>query len=44
VELLTEAVHGLRRLAIIGNVSNPLFVLEMKEVQAAAARGKPATM
>ena len=38
VELLREAVPGLRRLAIIGNVGNPLPVLEMSEVQAAADR------
>jgi putative ABC transport system substrate-binding protein len=38
VELLREAVPGLRRLAIIGNVSNPLSTLEMNEVQAAALR------
>ena len=36
VELLREVVPGLRRLAIIGNVGNPLTVLEMGEVQAAA--------
>ena len=38
VELLREAVPGLRRLATIGNVSNPLSTLEMNEVQAAALR------
>jgi ABC-type uncharacterized transport system substrate-binding protein len=38
VELLREAVPGFRRLAAIGNVSNPLSVLEMSEVQAAAGR------
>jgi putative ABC transport system substrate-binding protein len=38
VELLREAIPGLRRLAIIGNVSNPLSTLEMNEVQAAAVR------
>jgi putative tryptophan/tyrosine transport system substrate-binding protein len=38
VELLREAVPGIRRLATIGNVSNPLSVLEMSEVQAAAGR------
>jgi putative ABC transport system substrate-binding protein len=37
-ELLREAVPGLRRLAIIGNVGNPLSVLEMNEAQAAAGR------
>jgi putative ABC transport system substrate-binding protein len=38
LELLREAVGGLRRLATIGNVGNSLAVLEMSEVQAAAAR------
>jgi len=38
VELLREAVPGLRRLATIGNVSNPLSTLEMNQVQAAAFR------
>jgi putative ABC transport system substrate-binding protein len=38
VELLREAIPGFRRLAIIGNVSNPLSVLEIGEVQAAADR------
>jgi putative ABC transport system substrate-binding protein len=38
LELLREAVAGLRRLATIGNVGNSLAVLEMSEVQAAAAR------
>ena len=36
IELLREVVPGLRRLAILGNVGNPLVVLEMGEVQAAA--------
>jgi ABC-type uncharacterized transport system substrate-binding protein len=36
LELLRVLVPGLRRLAIIGNVGNPLTVLEMGEVQAAA--------
>jgi putative ABC transport system substrate-binding protein len=36
LELLREVVAGLRRLAIIGNVGNPLTVLEIGEVQAAA--------
>jgi ABC-type uncharacterized transport system substrate-binding protein len=36
LELLREVVPGLRWLAIIGNVGNPLTVLEMGEVQAAA--------
>ncbi len=38
LELLREAVSGLRRLATIGNVGNSLAVLEMSEVQAAAGR------
>jgi putative ABC transport system substrate-binding protein len=38
VELLREAVPDFRRVATIGNVSNPLSVLEMSEVQAAAGR------
>jgi putative tryptophan/tyrosine transport system substrate-binding protein len=36
LELLREVVHGLGRLAIMGNVGNPAVVLEMGEVQAAA--------
>jgi putative ABC transport system substrate-binding protein len=36
VELLREIVPGLRRLAIIANVSDPAVVLEMHEVEAAA--------
>jgi putative ABC transport system substrate-binding protein len=36
LQLLREIVPGLRRLAIIGNVGNPLTVLETDEVQAAA--------
>jgi putative ABC transport system substrate-binding protein len=36
IELLREVVPGLRRLAIMGNVGNPLVVLEIGEVQAAA--------
>jgi putative ABC transport system substrate-binding protein len=36
IELLREVVPGLRRLAIMGNVGNPIIVLEMGEVQAAA--------
>jgi ABC-type uncharacterized transport system substrate-binding protein len=36
LELLREFVPGLRRLAIMGNVGNPLTVLELGEVQAAA--------
>jgi hypothetical protein len=35
-ELLREVVLGLRRLAILGNVGNPLSVLETEEVQGAA--------
>jgi putative tryptophan/tyrosine transport system substrate-binding protein len=38
LELLREAVPGLRRLATIGNVGNSLAVLEMSEVQEAAGR------
>ena len=37
VELLREVVHGLGRVAIMGNVGNPAVVLEMGEVQVAAA-------
>jgi putative tryptophan/tyrosine transport system substrate-binding protein len=36
LELLREIVPGLRRLAIMGNASNPFTVLELGEVQAAA--------
>ena len=36
IELLREVVPGLRRLAILGNVGNPLVVLEIGQVQAAA--------
>jgi len=36
LELLREVVPGLRRLAIMGNVGNPVSALEMREVQAAA--------
>src|SRR6516165_6332200 len=38
LELLREAVPGLRRLAIMANVSNPGPVLEMGKVEAAARR------
>jgi putative ABC transport system substrate-binding protein len=38
LELLTEAVPDFRRLATIGNASNSLSVLEMREVKAAASR------
>ncbi len=37
LELLREVVPGLRRLAIMGNVGNPVSVLELDEVQAAAS-------
>jgi putative ABC transport system substrate-binding protein len=36
LELLRDAIPGLGRLAIIGNVDNPLSVLEMREVRTAA--------
>src|SRR6516165_7710075 len=36
LELLREIVPGLGRLAILGNVGNPVVVLEMREVQATA--------
>jgi putative ABC transport system substrate-binding protein len=36
LELLREAVPGLRRLAILGNVGYAAAVIEMSEVQAAA--------
>ena len=36
LELLREVVPNLRRLAIIGNIGNPITVLEMNEVKAAA--------
>ena len=38
LELLRDAVPGFGRLAIIGNVDNPLSVLEMREVRAASDR------
>jgi ABC-type uncharacterized transport system substrate-binding protein len=38
IELLREAVRGLRQLAIMGNASNPVVMLEMGEFQAAASR------
>ena len=38
LELLLEVVPGLRRLAVIANVSNPQAALEMGEVQASARR------
>jgi putative ABC transport system substrate-binding protein len=36
LELLHEVVPGLRRLAIMANIGNPIAVLEMREVQATA--------
>jgi putative tryptophan/tyrosine transport system substrate-binding protein len=36
LELLREVIPGLGRLAILGNVGNPVSVLELGEVQAAA--------
>jgi putative tryptophan/tyrosine transport system substrate-binding protein len=36
LQLLSEVVPGLRRLAIIANVDNPASVLEIRKVQAAA--------
>jgi putative ABC transport system substrate-binding protein len=36
LELLREVAPSLRRLAILANVGNPLVVLDMREVQAAA--------
>jgi putative ABC transport system substrate-binding protein len=36
LELLREVVPGLRRVAALANVGNPLIMLEMQEVQAAA--------
>jgi ABC-type uncharacterized transport system substrate-binding protein len=36
LELLREVIPGLRRLACLANVSNPIAALEMDEVQAAA--------
>jgi len=38
VELLREVVPGLRRLATLFNVGNPVAVMEMGDVQAAAGR------
>jgi putative tryptophan/tyrosine transport system substrate-binding protein len=37
LELLREVVPGLRRVAVIANISNPFTVLELAEVQAAAS-------
>jgi len=36
LELLREVVPNLRRLAIIGNIDNPIIVIEIGDVQAAA--------
>ena len=36
LELLREVVPGLRRVALIGNFGNPIIMLELSEVQAAA--------
>jgi len=38
LELLREVVPNLRRVAIMGNIGNPFAVLELGEVQAAAAK------
>jgi len=38
LEILREIVPSLRRLAIMGNFSNPVLGLELREVQAAARR------
>src|SRR6185436_1438738 len=38
LELLREVVPGLRRLAILANVGNPLAVREMRETQGTARR------
>lgn len=35
IELLRDVVPGLRRLAILGNIGNPVSVLEIRETQAA---------
>jgi putative tryptophan/tyrosine transport system substrate-binding protein len=37
LEILREVVPGLRRVAIMANISNPFTVLELGEVQAAAS-------
>ena len=42
IEILREVVPGLRRLAVMGNVSNPATALEMSEAQAAASNSKSA--
>lgn len=38
LELLREVIRGLRRLAIFGNAANPVVVLEMNELVAAAQK------
>jgi len=38
LEVLREIIPGLRRLAIMGNFSNPPIAQELREIQAAAAR------
>jgi len=38
IEILREVVPGLRRSAVMGNVSNPATALEMSEAQAAASK------
>jgi ABC transporter substrate binding protein len=38
LDLLREAISNLGRLAIMGNVGNPIVVLELGELQAAAVR------
>jgi putative ABC transport system substrate-binding protein len=37
LELLREVVPGLRRLAVMASIANPIAVLEMREVQAVAS-------
>jgi putative ABC transport system substrate-binding protein len=39
LELLTEVVPGLRRLAILWNPSRPAHAIQIQEIQAASARG-----
>ena len=41
LELLREVVPGLRRLAIMGNVGNPIAVLEMGEVRGGGPHARP---
>src|SRR5262245_4845403 len=38
IEVLREVVPGLRRLAIMGNIANPLVALELGEARAAAGK------